>query len=523
MGRGRADSGQAVGRPWLLYLTAGAALVIGSRLTPVRDTGRMALYCLIGVSSVAAFFVGVARSGPAPRLPWLLLGAGQVAYVTAVMAHCLFYDVLGATAFRTVSDAFFLLRYPFAVTGLVLFVRYRAPGRDLPGLLDAGTLAIAVIMLEWVYLVGPYVRGGPGRLGDAVLLLGHPALDLVLFAIGLRLLLGSGRQSSAFFLLMGNLVAVMTADTLYGLQRLNGSYQPGNILDVLWLAGALALGAAALHPAMARIADPAPAGDVGLGRCRLAVLFGAALAAPATMLTQYARGITYDIPVTAVAWTLMFLLTIARMTVLLSDQRRLAITDGLTGLYTRRFLEAELPIELARVRRTGGLLALFIIDVDHFKAINDHYGHPAGDRVLAEISVRLRGTTRPGDVLARYGGEEFALLAPNVHLDELSTVAERMRTRVAASPITVNADTSLSATVSVGACAFPAHVSDQAELVGMADRALYKAKALGRDRTVVWDGATSATAPSEDRPGDTPDTRDTREARSTHDIRTTTA
>ncbi|WP_162233173.1 diguanylate cyclase [Protofrankia sp. BMG5.30] len=518
-----------MGRPWLLYLTAGTVLVIGYWLTPVGDTGRAALYCLIGVSSVVAVLIGVVRFRPTPRLPWLLLGAGQVVYVIAGMTCCLLYDVPDTMDFRTVSDAFVLLRYPFVVTGLVLLARYRTPGRDLPGLLDTGTFAAAVTMLAWVYLIGPRVRGGPGRLGEAVPLLGHPAMDLVLFAVGVKLLLGSGRQPLALFLLMGNLVAVMTADTLYGLQRLNGTYQPGNILDVIWLAGSLALGAAALHPTMARIADQAPAGDVGLGRCRLAVLFGAALVAPVTMLVQYARGITHDIPVIAVAYTLMFLLTIARMTVLLSDQRRLAITDALTGLYTRRFLEAELPIELARVRRTGGLLALFIIDVDHFKAINDHYGHPAGDRVLAEISVRLRGTTRPGDVLARYGGEEFALLAPNVHLDELSVVAERMRTRVAANPITVNADISLFATVSVGACAFPVHVSDQVELVGMADRALYRAKALGRDRTVVWDDVASATAVPGDGPGSAADsreareTRETRETRNAHDIRTTTA
>ncbi|WP_050803613.1 hypothetical protein [Candidatus Protofrankia datiscae] len=97
-----------MGRPWLLYLTAGTVLMIGYWLTPVGDTGRAALYCLIGVSSVVAVLIGVVRFRPTPRLPWLLLGAGQVVYVIAGMTCCLLYDVPGIMDFRTVSDAFFL-------------------------------------------------------------------------------------------------------------------------------------------------------------------------------------------------------------------------------------------------------------------------------------------------------------------------------------------------------------------------------------------------------------------------------
>lgn len=194
-----------------------------------------------------------------------------------------------------------------------------------------------------------------------------------------------------------------------------------------------------------------------------------------------------DIRLIAAVCGLMFVLAIVRMHGLVADQRQLAITDGLTGLRTRRFLEAQLSLEIARVRR-GGVVGLFIIDVDHFKSINDRFGHPAGDLVLAEISHRLRDATRQQDVLARHGGEEFALLAPIVGQDELWVIGERLRDRVASGPIGLSDGEWAEVTVSVGAAACPLHARGEAELVSVADRALYAAKAAGRNRLVVGDG-----------------------------------
>ncbi|WP_165486329.1 GGDEF domain-containing protein [Frankia sp. Cppng1_Ct_nod] len=508
--------GRATSWLWLTYVAIGLGLVVGYYLVPPHGAGgvaRVAGYCLVSASSAAAVLAGVVRLRPEPRLPWLLLAAGQAVYTAANITYYLLHYVVGVTDFLTVSGVFYLARYPFVVVGLVLLIRHRTPGRDLPGLLDAGTLAVAAAMLSWLFLIGPYVHGGSGQPVEAMISVGYPVMDLALLTVGLRLVLGSGRRPLSFFLLTGNLVAIMTADTVFALEQLDGGYHAGNFLDGIWLVGDIALGAAALHPTMIRLADPTPTGDQRLGQGRLAVLLAAALAAPVTMLIRYAQGITYDIPVMAVASVLMFLLTIARMAELVFDQRRLAITDGLTGLYTRRFLEAQLPMEIARVRRSGGGLALFIVDVDHFKSINDRHGHPAGDRVLAEISVRLRGATRPGDVLARYGGEEFALLAPHVCLEEVGAVAERLRTRVAGGPIAVTADSWIFATVSVGACVFPAHVSDQTELIAMADRALYVAKAQGRDRAVIADALWSDTvAGGDSTTGGSADVRDIQNA-----------
>jgi diguanylate cyclase (GGDEF)-like protein len=290
------------------------------------------------------------------------------------------------------------------------------------------------------------------------------------------------------------MLAFVAADTMYVAQQLAGTYETGNFLDAIWLAGNLTLGAAALHPTMARLTDPSPVRDAGIGPVRIAALCGAALIAPVTLYIQSARGDLRDIPVIALACALLFGLTIARLAGLVSDQRRLAITDALTGLHTRRFFEAQLPIEVARARRAGGSLAVFIVDVDHFKSINDHYGHPAGDQALIEIAARLRGAARGGDVLARYGGEEFALLVPEAALSELSTIAERLRMRVASSPVALSEDTWIAVTVSVGAACFPLHGDSPNELVATADRAMYAAKARGRDRVVVGEAVATSTA-----------------------------
>jgi diguanylate cyclase (GGDEF)-like protein len=294
-----------------------------------------------------------------------------------------------------------------------------------------------------------------------------------------------------FFLLSANLAAFVAADTIYVVQQLNGTYSAGNFLDLVWLSGNLALGAAALHPTMGRVGEPSRAIVAGPGPARIAALCVAALVAPATVMVLYVGGSYSGIPVAAFACAVLFVLTIARLAGLVTQQRRIAITDVLTGLRTRRYFEAQLLPELARARRTGGSLAVLIADVDHFKSVNDRYGHPVGDEVLVEIAKRLRYAIRSGDEIARYGGEEFAILIRDATPDEPAVIAERLRQQVADRPIVVSGDTWIGATISVGTASYPTHGATPVELFVAADRALYSAKAQGRDRVVLADAEDS--------------------------------
>jgi diguanylate cyclase (GGDEF)-like protein len=158
--------------------------------------------------------------------------------------------------------------------------------------------------------------------------------------------------------------------------------------------------------------------------------------------------------------------------------------DAMTGLYNRAYLERRLDEEIAGARRYRRRFALVLVDVDHFKEVNDTYGHPCGDRVLAGVAEVLQTSLRSGDAACRFGGEEFALLLVESGRDEAAKVALRVRERVAALQV-MAAGIPLSRTVSLGAATsddFPAAQLGREAIVDAADRALYAAKHAGRNR-----------------------------------------
>ncbi|GGL06493.1 GGDEF domain-containing protein [Sphaerisporangium melleum] len=158
-----------------------------------------------------------------------------------------------------------------------------------------------------------------------------------------------------------------------------------------------------------------------------------------------------------------------------------ARTDAKTGLLNATAWQCEADTEIVRARRTGETLALLIVDIDHFKRVNDTYGHLVGDQVLAGVADALRSQLRDYDVVGRFGGEEFVVLLPRADVAEARRVAERLRSRVGRVAIPVE-DTMISVTVSAGVAVMSLHGDDLIELLAAADLALYRAKELGRDR-----------------------------------------
>jgi diguanylate cyclase (GGDEF)-like protein len=165
-------------------------------------------------------------------------------------------------------------------------------------------------------------------------------------------------------------------------------------------------------------------------------------------------------------------------------------TDALTAIFNRRHFAEMLEAELERSRSEGLTPGLLLVDVDHFKLVNDTYGHLVGDAVLVEVALRLRRALRSFDTVARWGGEEFIVLAPALDGNrQVREIADALRTSVSSAPI-CHGDRSLSVTVSVGGVLVdPTSSADQ--LVDRADRSLYSAKRLGRDRVRVFADLTS--------------------------------
>ena len=172
------------------------------------------------------------------------------------------------------------------------------------------------------------------------------------------------------------------------------------------------------------------------------------------------------------------------MTTLLTARSRkmelAALTDGLTGMQNRRYFDDALKEYLEQFRRIDKPVGLMIVDLDHFKQVNDTHGHDVGDEVLRAIAGCLRGMTRYHDVVARLGGEEFAIVAPNMEIDNFMRFAERIRKAIAATPIAAG-DVLLKVTASVGLAIWD-HKETADELYRRADQQLYEAKKGGRNR-----------------------------------------
>lgn len=160
--------------------------------------------------------------------------------------------------------------------------------------------------------------------------------------------------------------------------------------------------------------------------------------------------------------------------------QHLATHDALTTLLNRGAIVRLLEQELSRARRSGSPLGVMIADLDHFKVINDRYGHQAGDTVLREASQRMRDVLRTFDTMGRYGGEEFLIIAPGSDLIGVRMAAERVRQSMAAGPIQVG-DQQLVSTVSIGVASTATGLEDSSALIGAADAALYRAKHSGRN------------------------------------------
>ncbi len=161
--------------------------------------------------------------------------------------------------------------------------------------------------------------------------------------------------------------------------------------------------------------------------------------------------------------------------------RALASTDPLTGLPNRRELLAQSAREVARARRGDAALSLLLIDIDHFKAVNDRYGHAVGDRALQTIAALLESECRAGDLACRIGGEEFVLLLPDADIDSATAIAERLREYILQNPVAAGGE-ALRLTVSIGVTTFVSADADFETMLARADTAMYAAKTAGRNR-----------------------------------------
>jgi diguanylate cyclase (GGDEF)-like protein len=460
-------------------------------VVPQKSVAQMLLYLVVAGVALIAAIVGVRRHRPVRRRLWVALLGGMASWVMGEAVWTWEVWVAHRQPFPSVADAFFLAGY--VLFGLALFwlVRGRQPGRDRAALIDASVVAIGVGVLVAVFVITPIAADFSQSVSGRIIGSLYPLGDLLLLGMLVRLSSTPGARTAAFWLLVTAMTASLVADAGYNFITLtsSGSSTP-RWLDATWLACYVALAATALHPSMRELSEPAPEREERLSRRRLLGLAAASSLAPLTLLTQATLGQRPSSVIIGMGSLALSALVLTRMAGLLRQVRAqavqlaaLASVDGLTGIPNRRTWDLELSRACAAARDAGHPLAVGLLDLDHFKAYNDTYGHQAGDELLREAVVQWSSGLRPGDLLARYGGEEFAVLLPGCDAGSAVEVLERLR------PLTPAGQT-FSAGLALWNGERPSRAGMDAEepaaALARADEALYEAKRNGRDQVRAW-------------------------------------
>ncbi|MBV9592706.1 MAG: EAL domain-containing protein [Actinobacteria bacterium] len=489
------------GLAWRGYAAFGL-MVVGAYWFVPGGIPEDVVYVALGLSGVLAIGVGIARNRPIRRLPWILMMLGQLSWVIGDGVDSWSSDVEHSDAFPAPADAFYLAAYPVLAVGLILLIRGRRPRRDVAGLLDSATLTAGLGVLSWVLLARPTLDTSEQSVAAAVVGIAYPVADILLVGLLIRLVTTSGGRTPAFRLLFAAVALLIAGDSTSAGLSLWSSSQT-NAFDTIWLASYVAWGAAALHPTMRELSEPTPGDDLRFSRARLAALAAASLIAPGTLIVQDLIGARVDVWAVGAGSVVLFLLVVARMNVAITqisaanrERARLqdnlayqAAHDSLTDLPNRSQALEVIQAALSRGQRTGRMVGLLFADLDGFKAVNDTFGHAAGDVVLCTVADRMKAEVRAGDIVARLGGDEFVVVLEQF---DAETDAVQIATRLvdcAAEPIPLTAGRSARVGASIGLAISQDGSTDPERLLAEADTAVYRAKAAGRGRVEVFDSA----------------------------------
>jgi diguanylate cyclase (GGDEF)-like protein/PAS domain S-box-containing protein len=294
-------------------------------------------WAALGYSCAAAVLAGVRLHQPARRLPWYLISAAIAFFTTGDS----WYNLVLATGeqpdFPGLADLFYLLVYPLLTAGLLIFIRIRSGGGgNKAALLDALVPTVGLGLLAWVYWIAPFTRSTELSLLEKIVSIGYPLGDVLVLAMILRMLTGTGRQPRAVTTIGVAMIGLLISDVFYGQSQLNSAWELGGPVDLGWIVFYSSMGFAALSPSMRDLTETADhVGETGMGRHRLFWLSAAALIAPAVLALEYAqgheveiaRGGVVDAPVIAAAAAVMFLLVLARVGDLAWAQRQAGIRE----------------------------------------------------------------------------------------------------------------------------------------------------------------------------------------------------
>jgi diguanylate cyclase (GGDEF)-like protein len=419
-----------------------------------------------------------------PRAPWFLIGTGLVLYAGGNLYFNFAVDQGTTPGFPSAADALWLCLYPLSFTAIALLVGRRftnvGAGVWLEGVICGAVAAALVAAFVFDPVFDVTVANGAASIAR----LAYPVGDLLGVGVVIVVWGIGGRRLDPFWALLGAGFALLAVgDSFYVVQAARGEWVPGNALDYPYALATMAIAAAAwtARPHERRVSAATESTRLVLPvACGLSAL-ALAIAAVFVGINPLATALAL---LTLLAVVLRLGFTLRRVNSQSLELAALAAADPLTGLANHRTVHDRLDRELRRARALGWPLAVIALDIDHFKAINDTYGHTHGDAALQAIARVLEAQARGDEMVGRIGGEEFVLILPATSGADGYATAERCRAALAELSVQ---GASAGVACSAGVASYPDDADGATRLLELADGALYWAKRSGRAQTRRYD------------------------------------
>jgi diguanylate cyclase len=406
------------------------------------------------------------------RFAWLLLAVGIAGFAAGDIYYALAFEHTAHPPFPSPSDAGYLLLYPCAFGMLIRLVGSHVRRLHKSVWLDGAICGLAIAAVGSALVLEPVIHSTHGSFAAVATNLAYPLGDVALVMLVICVFAVTGwRPGGTWMLIAAGFSLMAVADSVYLFRVAEGTWQSGTTLDALWPAGLTVLGFAAW-------AEPREETEVLTSRLSMLLLPGLFSAIALFLLIRADFVHLPLIPELLAAGALLaarwrFAITFTDMLALSEHREQQASTDELTGLGNRRQFYAQLGASVEGCEARGGSFALLMIDLDHFKELNDTLGHYAGDLLLRQIGPRMQSVLREGASVARLGGDEFGLILRG-DARAAAAVAERVHQALLA-PFSLK-EVTVAVHASIGIALYPQDAEDGNVLLQRADVAMYHAK-----------------------------------------------
>jgi diguanylate cyclase (GGDEF)-like protein len=456
------------------------------------DTWGGIVFFATVICGLVSLSVGPFVHRPVNRGPWRCLTSAGALFLVGLLIRMEVVTLPGLTGN---ADLWAFGGYACTLAFLAGLLRRTQSGPDLTLWLDTAAITTGSALIGWVMNVAPELTRPDPHLGPLVVNAIYPVMDAMLLALTVQLGFRRGSQVPALQAAMTGLAAMLIGDLAY---TFIWAAEPGAVnpyVNVAYLVAYACLGLMAMHPSMRQLSDVDARHNPVTSRSRL-VLILLAMLTPASIPVMLPTHTVLDGSVRAVIMSvfggLVFLRLLGTINALQRAEAKAhyrATHDPLTDLPNRGMLLEYLETHLNTVKssRRTGWVNVFFVDCDHFKQINDSWGHTAGDEILIELAGRLRSMLRVGDYLGRVGGDEFVLLVDTEHPSQAAAIAERINAMFH-QPLKISNERITQLTLSIGIAQASYYTTVTAEdMVHDADLALYEAKNAGRSSFATYD------------------------------------